>query len=267
MSKILGNDVASFQGDINFDVYKNNAQFILCKATEGVGFTDPKFKRNQSEARRVGIALGYYHFARPDLGNTPEKEAEYFLQIIGSLQDGEMLVLDYEPNTQNQSHVDWCKKWLDFVKDKTGVKSLIYLNQSQVQKFNWQTVIDSEYGLWIAAYTYDPNKNDFIKGQWPFAAMQQWTNKQLVAGLPSRADGDVFFGDLDTFKKYGYKSPVVVPPQPTITDQTKLPQFGNKEVQQVLAEYNAKNSLIDSQEKQIADLSKKINDIKNIVNS
>lgn len=135
---ILGNDVASYQGDINYDVYKNNSNFIIPKATEGVGFTDPKFKRNQSEARRVGLLRGYYHFARPDLGNSPEAEADFFLAVVGALQEGENLYLDYECANQVQAHVDWCRKWLDRVYQKTGVKPLIYLNQSQVKKFDWK---------------------------------------------------------------------------------------------------------------------------------
>ena len=97
MAKILGNDVASFQGDINYDIYKNNTNFVICKATEGVGFIDPKFKRNQSEARRVGLPLGFYHFARPDLGNSPEAEADFFLNIVGTPKEGEIFILYYEP--------------------------------------------------------------------------------------------------------------------------------------------------------------------------
>lgn len=208
----LGNDIAKYQGDVNFDIYKNNSNFVIIKATEGNGYKDTKFSRNQSEARRVSLPLGYYHFARPDLGNSPEAEAEYFLKTCGQLHNGEVLVLDYEPNNQVQAWVDWCKKWLDYVTSKTGCKPLIYLNQAQVQKFNWKSVVDGGYGLWIAAYTYDPTNNTFNKGQWNFAAMQQWTNKQNVPGISGVADGNVFFGDIATFKKYGYKAPVPTDP-------------------------------------------------------
>lgn len=204
---ILGNDVASYQGDINFDLYRNNSNFIIAKATEGTGFTDPKFKRNQSEARRVGILRGWYAFARPDLGNSAEAEADWFLSVVGQLQEGEILVLDYECPNQKPSHVAWCKAWLDRVYSRTGVRPLIYLNQSQVKQFDWKPVVDGGYGLWIAAYTYDPNNNNAQIGQWTFAAMQQWTNGQTVPGIPAVADGDVFFGSEQAFKSYGYKRP------------------------------------------------------------
>lgn len=204
MAKIVGNDIASYQGDVNYDVYKNNTNFVIPKTTEGVGFTDPKFKRNQSEARRVGLLLGYYHFARPDIGNSPEAEADFFLSVIGQLREGEVLALDYEPATQVQAHVDWCRKWLDRVFSRTGVRPLIYLNQSQLRKFNWKAVVDGGYGLWVAAYTPE---GEFITGNWPFAAMQQWTSSQKVPGIVGNVDGNFFFGDAATFKKYGYKAP------------------------------------------------------------
>lgn len=216
MANILGNDIASFQGDVNYDVYKSNSNFVIFKATEGAGFKDPKFSRNQTEARRVGLPLGYYHFARTDLNNTPESEAIWFLNTIetaGQIKEGEVLVLDWECANQKQADVDWCKKWLDYVASRTnGTKPLIYLNQSQVQKFNWKVVIDAGYGLWIAAYTGNPTNNNFNKGQWPFAAMQQWTNKQNVPGINGPVDGDVFFGDVAVFKKYGYKGTTPQPP-------------------------------------------------------
>lgn len=217
MGKIisLGNDISRWQGDVDFDTFKNNAQFVLIKSSEGNGFTDPKFIRNQAESRRVGLPLGYYHFARPDLGNAPEVEADYFLKVIGSPVEGEVYVLDYEPKSNPGDVVAWCKKFLDRVLEKTGTKPLIYLNQSQVKSFDWQPVIDAGFGLWIAAYTYDPNKNDVEIGKWPFAAIQQWTNKQSVPGISGNVDGNVFFGDIPTFKKYGYKNPIITPPAET----------------------------------------------------
>lgn len=209
----LGNDISRWQGDVNYDVFKDNSQFVIIKSTEGNGFTDPKFSRNQSEARRVGIPLGYYHFARPDLKNSGKTEADYFLKVVGSPVEGEVYVLDYEPASNPGDVVAWCKEFLDRVFEMIGVKPLIYLNQSQVRSFDWQPVIDAGYGLWIAAYTYDPNKNDVEIGKWPFAAIQQWTNKQQVPGVSGNVDGNVFFGDIQTFKKYGYKKAENTPPQ------------------------------------------------------
>lgn len=267
---IVGNDIASFQGDINWDTYKNNSHFVIIKATEGNGLVDNKFSRNQSEARRVGIPLGYYHFARPDLGNTPEAEADYFLKVVGAPKDGEVFCLDYEPAGQVQAHVDWCRKFMDRVYEKIGVRCMIYLNQSQVTKFDWKKVIDGNYALWIAAYTYDPNKNNFVTGQWKSAAMQQWTNKQQVPGIPANADGDVFFGDVATFKKYGYKTPPAPTPTPPTDDfKKKIQSYFNYEIsaEDVIKWCNDRKTEISTKDTKIRLLSEKIDsDKEKIIN-
>lgn len=225
----LGNDISKWQGDVNFDVFKNNTQFVIVKATEGNGYTDPKLDRNRSEARRVGLLLGFYHFARPDLGNTPEKEAQYFLDKVGEIKEGELLALDYECPNQKQSDVDWCRKWLDYVFERTKIRPFIYLNQSQIYNFNWANVISGSYALWIARYTYNPYNNNFDPSEFKNAAMQQWSNAQQVPGASGGIDGNVFFGDLATLKKYGKPAaPAPQPPQPPapITDENAVIHLG-----------------------------------------
>lgn len=253
--RIVGNDIASFQGDINYDVYKNNSNFVIMKATEGVGFKDPKFSRNQSEARRVGLPLGYYHFARPDLNADATKEAQYFLDQLGELRDGEILALDYEV-AKNQNHVNWCKTWLDYVFQKTGCRPLLYASESYVTGLDWTAVVNGGYGLWIAKYLYAPNPDaQYNTGKWPFAALYQWSSSQQVPGISGNVDADVFYGDQATFKKYGYKKPT--PPPPPV-DYQKL---FNDEVakNKTLTDQNTGlqtqvNSLKDKIEKAKADL-------------
>lgn len=133
MAKTLGHDISKWQGDVNFDTYKKSgkSQFVIIKSSEGVGYTDTKFKRNQSEIRRVGILLGYYHFARPDLGNSAVAEADYFLKVIGKLNPNELIALDYECANQVQAHVDWCRQWLDHVyakiRSRFRCRSIIFI--------------------------------------------------------------------------------------------------------------------------------------------
>ena len=227
---IVGNDISSAQGVINWGFYKNNTNFVIMKATEGVGFTDPAFKVNQLAARQAGLPTGYYHFARPDLNNSPIDEAEWFLNNVGTLWEGEFLCLDYEVSWPGDC-VAWCKIFMDQVSGRlNGLKSLIYLNQSLVKAHNWQPIVDANYGLWVAAYTYDPNKNVFTTGSWKSAVMQQWTDDETVPGIAGKVDGDVFFGDVVALKAYGYHFPVSEPtptpepsPAPSVPTGTTLP--------------------------------------------
>ena len=208
---IVGNDISKCQGDVNFDTYKKNTNFLIFKASEGTGYVDTKFTRNKSECQRVGLPYGTYHFARPDLGNSAVAEADYYLKTLGGLQAGEVLCLDYEPPNWSGDVVAWCLGFLKHVESKVNVKPFIYLNQSQAKSFNWKPVIDNGNALWLACYTGDPNNNACNTGGWSSMAMQQWTNAQTVPGISGNVDGDAFFGDINQFKKFGYQ-PVVVPP-------------------------------------------------------
>lgn len=217
---IVGNDISNYQGQVDWKTYVKNSNFVICKSSEGTNYIDTWFGYNRTAARNAGLPRGWYHFARPDEGNSPEAEAKYFIDLMNGdpMQEGELAVLDYEV-TYNDP-VGWCKKWLDTVSAALGVKPLIYLNQSLATSYDWQPVVDAGYGLWIAAYTYDPGNNTFETGKWPFAAMQQWTDEQQVPGIAGTIDGDVFFGDKKAFQAYGYHKPQ---PKPAVTTTTTVP--------------------------------------------
>ena len=212
---IVGQDVSSWQGDIDWNTYKNNSNFVIIRSSYGNGYTDNKFFRNRDEARRVSLPRGFYHYAYPQY-NSPEDECDWFLNLVG-VQDGESLYLDYEENWSGDK-VDWCKRFLDRMSSKlNGYKGTIYLNQSLASGNDWSPLYNAGYKLWIAAYTYDPYKNNYNIGTWPEAIMQQWTNQQQVPGIIGNVDGNVFFGDVNGFKNIGYKSP---PPPTTSTSTT-----------------------------------------------
>ena len=202
---MIGPDISNWQKIIDFNILKDNVDFIILKASEGIGFTDPKLITNQSEARGVGLLLGYYHFARPDLGNTPEGEALWFLKTIGKIYPGEVLFLDYEANW-NGDVAGWCEKWLDTISLKLGgYKPLIYLNQSLVKAHNWSLIINKDYGLWLAKYDYDPNA-PVPPLPWPVVAFRQYSNEAVFSGIQGKVDANVFYGDADAFRHYGYKA-------------------------------------------------------------
>ncbi|MGF2565651.1 GH25 family lysozyme, partial [Ralstonia pseudosolanacearum] len=51
------------------------------KATEGVRFKDNKMPI-YANILSLDKIMGFYHFARPDLGNDPEDEALHFINYI-----------------------------------------------------------------------------------------------------------------------------------------------------------------------------------------
>ena len=215
---IVGNDVSEWQGQIDWAKYKNNTNFVIMRSSFGLNYIDRWFANNRTQARFQNIPLGYYHFAKPDLGNSAEAEAKFFCSLIDGdpIKEGECIFLDFEVDYQDA--VNWCKTWLDYVSAHyNGMKPLIYLDQSRAGLYDWTPVVNSGYGLWIANYTYDPNIYSAKIGKFQFAAFQQWENNETVPGINGYVDADEFFGDVNAFKAYGYKAPVIVPPTPTPT--------------------------------------------------
>jgi GH25 family lysozyme M1 (1,4-beta-N-acetylmuramidase) len=110
---IVGNDISEHQGEINWDIYKNNTNFVIIRATVGTARVDKQFFRNRDEARRLGIPLGFYHYSYPQF-NTPEAEADYVVKQLSDIREGEIIVLDFEEQWAGD-HVDFCKRFLDRV--------------------------------------------------------------------------------------------------------------------------------------------------------
>lgn len=213
MARLKGVDVSRWQGLIDWPAVKSSVDFAIIKASGGDDglYPDGQFQRNKSEARRVGILRGFYHFAGGVLG--PEQEADHFVASIGDRQAGEMLVLDWEVPHANP--VDWCNRFCKRVEARTGIKPLIYMNGSTVKGHDWKPLIDNNFGLWVANW----GNNDTVpdgdpgSGAWPFWALWQYSSNGIVAGINGRVDLDLFNGDASAFLKYGNgTAPATTPP-------------------------------------------------------
>lgn len=189
-----GCDVASYQGIIDYDTLKNEVSFVFAKTTEGTGYRDPTFDRNWTEAKRVGLLRGAYHFARPDLGLSAHEEARYFLANLGPFYGDDMLALDYEVQWTG-AVVPWCKDFLDLLRLETGTVPFIYLNMSLVKRHNWSSVIDAGYPLWLAFYDSQPNS--VPQTPWPEVAIKQWTSAGALPGIRGRVDLNTRFTELE----------------------------------------------------------------------
>lgn len=226
---LSGLDISNHDGIGTGDYAKD---FVIVKATEGAGYTDKVCDSHFQRAKAQGKLLGFYHFARPDLGNTPEQEADYFIQETQGYFRQAIPVLDWEVNVWQ---VEWAKRWLDRVYEKTGIRPMIYMSASVVNDYDWCGV-SPYYGLWIAGYPakYDiknppeptPDDMPYAIGSWAFWCIWQYTS------CKNSLDKDIACIDSVAWSKYAgyYKEsskpvekpkeepkpePVVVEPEPT----------------------------------------------------
>ena len=172
---LKGFDVSHWQGKTAIADAMNkipNAKFVIIKATEGVSYVDPNVEINYKEAVKEKLMTGFYHYARPEKGNTPEDEAMNFISTIKQHIGTSVLCLDYEGDAHKYGY-EWALRWLRTVYRKTGVKPLIYLSGSHVKAY--AEIAKEDFGLWIASWTTQEKMQKYMQG-WKIWALWQYSN-------------------------------------------------------------------------------------------
>lgn len=183
-----GIDISNWQKGIN--VKSINADFIIVKATEGVEYISPDFKRQADDTLSSGKLLGVYHYAN---GGDPKKEADFFINTIKSYIGKAIIVLDWEAGSNpefGKSDKSWCEKFTNHVIDKTNIKPFIYIQQSSMHK------VQIGLPLWVAQYA-DMNQTGYQNNPWNegsyACAIRQYSSCGRISG---------FNGNLDINKAY-----------------------------------------------------------------
>jgi GH25 family lysozyme M1 (1,4-beta-N-acetylmuramidase) len=202
---VTGIDVSHHQGRIDWaKVADKGARFVYAKATEGVHYVDDTFKDNYSGARKNGILIGAYHFARPDKSNG-RTQADYFLDRAQYRNDGRTLppMLDIEwPYKMGGKYVAPSPCWgrskgdlVRFVRDftkrvheRTGSKTMIYTNP------NWWNPCTGSNGDFGDHYLFVSSYTEKVRGL-P-AGWQRWTLWQYANHGDLPGDQNVFNGTL-----------------------------------------------------------------------
>ena len=167
--------------------------FAFIKATEGIGNTDPQFRRNWRKAKSNGIYRGAYHFFIASKDG--RMQAEHFIDKV-DLEPGDLPpVLDVEQmnGVSTATLKNEVKEWLAIVENYYKVKPIIYTN-IDFYKRNLGSEFDS-YPLWVAHYYED--KQPRIQRGWLF---WQHNDRGNVNGILSKVDFNVFSGDSLEFR-------------------------------------------------------------------
>lgn len=210
-SNIKGIDVSHHNGAINWQLVSGTGvQFAFIKATEGTNFTDVALDANAKGAKSVGIKVGFYHYAHPENGNTPETEADYFVQQTKGYTCDLAYALDVEGNASGigkEQLTAWCRAFLERVKALTGKPVVLYTGASFAKTYLGPAL--SAYPLWVAHYGVDTPMANAV---WPNWSIFQYTSTGKVNGINSNVDVNVmeaaFFNQLT---QTGTVPPVPVP--------------------------------------------------------
>ncbi len=161
--------------------------FYLIKASEGNGYKDSALDTHFNAVKSAGKLYGFYHYARPDLGNTPEADADWFLSLVGQHAGNAIFALDYEGDSLSYGQ-EWALRWLQRVYEKTGVRPVFYCSSSALPMF--EKIGKENFGLWVANWNVESPKIE----PWSVFAFWQYTNRPI--------DQDYFNGTIEQYKKY-----------------------------------------------------------------
>lgn len=200
---VYGIDISKYQGN---EINQLNKQtdpltFIICKATEGVTYTDPDFSSNWSTIQSKGYVRGAYHFYHCD--DSPEQQVDHYLAVIGTLLatdfppivDFEELSIDQGINKATiQPNL---LQFLTLLEQKTGRKPLLYTDNNTANTYLTDTTF-ANYNLWIADY----NSTITLPTVWKSKTWTLWQKSENYKLEGNTNDYDVFNGDNDAFIKF-----------------------------------------------------------------
>ncbi|MDO5446934.1 MAG: glycoside hydrolase family 25 protein [Prevotellaceae bacterium] len=199
---IHGIDISHYQGKIDWDVLKENAEinntplrFIMVKATEGSNRLDERFEDNFKQALENGFIRGAYHFWSTK--TSARQQANFFIKNV-QLEEGDLPpVLDVEKKGDKVNVKEFrenIKTWLDIVEDHYDVAPIIYTSYKFKVDYLYGEEFD-RYPYWIAHYYVDTLQ---YKGEWKF---WQHTDAGRLPGIKGYVDFDVYNGSYYDLRK------------------------------------------------------------------
>lgn len=182
-------------GSVNYPI-----TFVYIKSTEGTSLTNPYYKKDYAAARAHGYKVGTYHFFSHLTSGA--LQARHFLKHSWVKKGDFPPVLDVEPTKEQIkkmggaavmfSHI---RTWLKMVQRETGVKPVLYISQTFVNRYLSQAPdLKHNYQVWIARYgEYKP---DIRLIYW------QLCPDGKVAGIHGDVDINVFNGYSDAYDQF-----------------------------------------------------------------
>lgn len=201
-----GIDISKWQSGLNLaDV---DVAFMICKATEGVGYVDSTCARFVAQAKAKGIPWGYYHFARE---NDAAREAEDFYKATKDYTNQGIPVLDYEVWGKNSNDVKWCERFIERFHELSGVWCMLYTSASRCRDFKGSWIPD-RCSLWLAGYPYPytswvTTNCPYDASPWKSIAIWQFTSSLRISGFNGNLDGDIAYIGKEGWAKIAGGSP------------------------------------------------------------
>ncbi|WP_290369860.1 GH25 family lysozyme, partial [Clostridium neonatale] len=182
-----GIDVSNNNGNIDFNKVKaSGVECVYIKATEGTTYKDKCLDTNYSNAKSVGLKIGFYHFLVGT--SSPETQATNFYNSIKDKSNDLIPMLDIETNFNGL--IDYAERFIKKFKELSNMKIGIYTYTGFLSNLKGKF---TEYLLWEANYNNTPWKlpnNSYIR------VGHQYTEKGKVNGIDGPVDVNEFTNSI-----------------------------------------------------------------------
>lgn len=193
---LAGIDVSHFNGEVDWTAAASSITFAFAKATQGIGYVDPRFAQNWRAMGDAGVQRGAYHFFDPT--ENAVAQAEHFLNTVRLDADDLPPVLDIEmlKRSTRTSTLDGITAWLAAVQSGAGRTPIIYTSPGFWAQLG-NPPNPGQHPLWVAHYGVAKPSVPPIWESWTF-----WQFSQLgrCAGIKGYVDLNRFSGSSDDLK-------------------------------------------------------------------
>lgn len=213
-SHAYGIDVSHYQGELLDKLQpEDSVRFVFIKATEGIGYVDPDFQSDWTQAGELGYYRGAYHFYHSN--DDPTQQANDFLNALNNMLGSDSTdnlvlppVLDVEQlsikaTISPEQLSEDVQTWLQVVESGTDMTPIVYCSPGFADQYLVDTTL-SRYSLWVANWT-NASEPELPK-IWQSAGWWFWqqTDDEILEG--TQVDGDIFNGTLYQLKSFIQKS-------------------------------------------------------------
>lgn len=187
-----GIDVSHYQGSIDWDAVANGTpiSYAYLKATEGASLVDKTYRRNLTEARRVGLSVGSYHFYRP---NIDWKEQFNNLTAVVKREEQDLVpIIDIEHrgSVSSDAFIADLRAFIEKVTEHYGKKPLLYTYHNFYNRYLKGQF--KNYHFMIARYRSDSPTLDDGKDY----IMWQYTQTGSIPGIKGHVDRSKIMGNF-----------------------------------------------------------------------
>jgi GH25 family lysozyme M1 (1,4-beta-N-acetylmuramidase) len=201
VTRAQGLDLSKWQE--NFDPTKSlrPIDFVILKASEGIGYSDKNFKKFYQSSKSGGVPItGAYHYLRSGLDVTQQVNT-FLNEISGTSLDFLAVDVEHENNVVDANYAQMAREFIRQVGERTGKPVLLYTSMSIADDY-FNKPQDKNIPLWLS--WPEERATDPIIGR-PWAIWQQSYKapaKEYGVTGATAVDYNVFAGDVDDMRRW-----------------------------------------------------------------